>query len=329
MATPDARPAITAGLGLWQDRDPLEALATARLADELGFAELWIGEMATFDAFALASAVAARTERIPLCVGPLATAVRDPMAMAMGVASVSALADGRPVALAVGSSSPAVVERWHGRPRQRTAQHIRETVAALRPLLAGERAEVHGELVATSGYRLRLPAPPTSITVAAFGPATIRVAAETADRLVLNLVTPEAVRVLVGQLRAAADAAGRPAPRVACWVTGAVDPVPETERQLRTAAAMYLAAPGYAEMFAAAGFGELVDAARGGSPFPELVGRTPAALPRAIGLVGSVDDVHAQIAAYGAAGADELVVLPATAGDDAGARTLRAVAALQ
>ena len=37
-------------LGLWQDRDPLEALETARIADELGYPELWVGEMATFDA---------------------------------------------------------------------------------------------------------------------------------------------------------------------------------------------------------------------------------------------------------------------------------------
>jgi alkanesulfonate monooxygenase SsuD/methylene tetrahydromethanopterin reductase-like flavin-dependent oxidoreductase (luciferase family) len=96
-------------LGLWQDRDPLEALDTAHLVDELGYDELWIGEMATFDAFALGAAVAARTERIPLTIGPLAVAVRDPMALAMGTASVAALGGGRPVGLALGSSSPA---RW-------------------------------------------------------------------------------------------------------------------------------------------------------------------------------------------------------------------------
>ncbi len=113
-------------LGLWQDRDPLESLATARLADELGYPELWIGEMATWDAFALATAIAERTESIELCVGPLATAVRDPMAMAMGVASVAAVA-GRPVHLAIGSSSGMVVERWHGRRRRaHRAPHPRD-----------------------------------------------------------------------------------------------------------------------------------------------------------------------------------------------------------
>ena len=150
-------------LGLWQDRDPLESLATARVADELGYPELWIGEMATWDAFALAAAIAQETRAIELCVGPLATAVRDPMAMAMGVASVAALAR-RPVHLAIGSSSQMVVERWHGRTRERTAQHIRETAEALRPLLAGKKGRYEGELVRTDGYRLRLPAPATSLT---------------------------------------------------------------------------------------------------------------------------------------------------------------------
>ena len=55
------RPRLGVSLGLWQDRDPLEALETARIADELGYPELWIGEMATWDAFALAAAIARET----------------------------------------------------------------------------------------------------------------------------------------------------------------------------------------------------------------------------------------------------------------------------
>ena len=125
-------------LGLWQDRDPLEALETARHADALGYPGLWVGEMATFDAFALAAGISAQTSRIELTVGPLAVGVRDPMAFAMGVASVAAIG-GRAAHLAIGASSPVVVERWHGRPWRRTATHLRETAEAVRPLLAGER----------------------------------------------------------------------------------------------------------------------------------------------------------------------------------------------
>ena len=82
---------LSVSLGLWQDRPAEEALLTARAADDLGYPELWVGEMATYDAFALATAIGLATTRIRLTVGPLAVAVRDPMMIAMGAASVAGL----------------------------------------------------------------------------------------------------------------------------------------------------------------------------------------------------------------------------------------------
>ena len=310
-------PRLGVSLGLWQDRDPLEALHTATLAEEAGYEELWIGEMATFDAFALGAAIAARTERIPLTVGPLAVAVRDPMALALGTASVAALGGGRPVGLALGSSSPVVVAAWHGREWSRPAARLRETAQAVRPLLAGERG--------AGGYRLRLPPVTAPLTVAAFGPEAVAVAADCADRMVVNLVTAEQARELAGGL--AARAAGEP-PRLAAWVVAAVDPFPETEAQLMRAVVPYLAAPGYGAMFAGAGFAELVDAARAGTHPRELLAQVTPELPRAVGLVGDAGEVRERAAAYREAGVDELVLVPATAGDPGGERTLRALRSL-
>jgi probable F420-dependent oxidoreductase len=313
-------------LGLWQDRDPLEALATAALADELGYDELWVGEMATFDAFALATAIARQTDRIPLCVGPLATAVRDPMMIAMGAASVAALGGGRTVSVALGSSSDVVVGDWHGRERTATATHLAQSVQALRPLLAGDRGSYDGSLVRTQGYRLRLPPPSSTLTMAAFGPAAVRAAARHADRMVLNLVTPGLVSSLSAALSDAAADAGRPRPRLAVWIAAAVDPTDATLDQLRTAVAGYLAAPGYGEMFAAAGFGDLVAFARE-RPHPrELLARVPVELIRAVGAIGDPAVARDRIAKYRAAGVDDVVLVPATAGDDGGERTLRALA---
>ena len=100
----DKQPTLAVALGLWQDRPPHEALETARAADGLGYPELWIGEMATYDAFALATAVALQTERIALTLGPLAVGVRDPMTVAVGVASVAALGNRR-TDVALGTST--------------------------------------------------------------------------------------------------------------------------------------------------------------------------------------------------------------------------------
>ncbi|MFT5441625.1 MAG: alkanesulfonate monooxygenase SsuD, partial [Myxococcota bacterium] len=85
---------------LWQDRPPEENLQVALLADRLGYAELWIGEMATYDAFAFATAAGAQSSQIALTIGPLAVSVRTPMGLAMGVASVASLT-GREVRLAL------------------------------------------------------------------------------------------------------------------------------------------------------------------------------------------------------------------------------------
>jgi probable F420-dependent oxidoreductase len=312
-------------LGLWQDRDPLEALETAEIADALGYPMLWVGEMATFDAFALAVGITARTKQIALTVGPLAVGVRDPMALAMGVASVAALG-GRSVHLAIGASSPVVVEHWHGRPWRRTATHLRETAEALRPLLTGERAEFEGELVRTHGYRLRLPQPESSLTIAAFRDPAVGVAARLGDRMVINLCTPE----LAGRLRERLDyhaaEAGVASPPLAAWIPACVDPTDEASTQLSRGAVAYLAAPGYAEMFAAAGFGELVERARAGTAPGELLKSIPPELPRAIGLVGSETEVRERAARYRAAGVDEIAIVPATAGDPGGRRTLESLA---
>ena len=67
---------------LWQDRPPAENMEVARNADQLGYSELWIGEMATYDAFSFATAAGLNTQQIGLTVGPLAVSVRTPMTMA-------------------------------------------------------------------------------------------------------------------------------------------------------------------------------------------------------------------------------------------------------
>lgn len=305
-------------LGYWQDRDPMEALATALLADQLGYRDLWMGEMATFDVFALATAVARSTNSVRLVLGPLAVAVRDAAGIAMGVASVAALGC-RGVDVAIGSSSPVVVERWHARTFDRPAHVLRAAMGALRPLLAGEAP-------GPRGYRLRLPPVDASITVAAFGPASVRVAGELADRMVINMCTPQQASALRTQLDSASEAAGRGRVTLAAWIPAAVDPTDAAIDQLRRGAVAYLAAPGYAEMFTAAGFGALVDLARSGAHPGEVLAQTPRALIDAIGIVGDETACRARVAAHHAAGVDEVVVVAATADDPGGNRTLSSLA---
>jgi probable F420-dependent oxidoreductase len=309
---------------LWQDRPAAENMEVARNADTLGFDELWIGEMATYDAFSFATAAGLNTQQIGLTIGPLAVSARTPMTMAMGISSVADLT-GRNTRLALGASSTVVVEEWHGRERLRTAKHLAETAQIVRGLLDGEKVDFKGELASCKGYRLRLDANHSPLTIAAFGPAAVRAAARHADRMLLNMVTPASLATLQQQAQAAADEAGRPAPSVAVWLCCAIDPGRETIEQLLRAIVGYLAAPGYAEMISAAGFADLVAFART-RPHPrELLAAMPDELMSAIGLVGTQSQIEQRMDEYRAAGADEICLVPATAEDPGGLKSLQAM----
>ncbi|MGI8331215.1 LLM class F420-dependent oxidoreductase [Actinomadura scrupuli] len=317
---------IEVSLGLWQDRPAEEVVGTALIADACGYPAVWIGEMATYDAFALATSVGARMSAAALVLGPLPVSVRDPMMIAMGAASVAALT-GRPVSVALGTSSVVLVEQWHGRSRTGAARTLAETAEAIRPLLAGERSDFTGAAVRSRGYRLRLPAPAGGLVIAAFGPAAIETAARYADRMVVNLVSPQMAGELAASVRAAADRLGRPAPRVAAWIPAAVDAGAAAIDQVRRGAVAYLAAPGYAEMFERAGFGEVVAYART-RPHPrDLLAAVPDDLVRAVGAFGDAAEVAGRLRAYAEAGIDDLVIVPsATDADPAAEHTLRTLA---
>jgi probable F420-dependent oxidoreductase len=319
-------PRLSVSLGLWQDRPPAEVLRTAQVADELGYGEIWIGEMATFDAFALGAVVAERTAHATLTVGPLAVAVRDPVMIAMGVGSLTELT-GRAVNVALGSSSPVVVQQWHGRRQEHTATALAESAAAVRTLLAGGKAELDGQVIRTRGYRLRTAPAGSGLTIAAFGAGAVKAAARHGDRMVINLVTPKSAARLVQMLHDECRAAGRPVPPVAAWTATVVDPSAPAVEQLRRGLVAYMSAPGYGEMFAEAGFADVVRFARTGPHPRELLAAIPAELAGCVSLLGDEQAVRARMAEYADAGVDEIALVPGSSeADPAGVGTLAALA---
>lgn len=327
---------MTAGPGLgveelqvvapfWLDRPEGEVIDLAVQARRCGFNTMWVGEMATFDAFALATAVGLHAPGLGLKIGPLAVSVRSPVALALGLSSVTTLT-GAHADLALGASSPAIVSGWHDRAWTGLAPRMRETVQALRAILAGERADFDGEHVRVQGFRLRRPQPNATISVAAFGPQMTRVAATAADEVVLNLVTPEHVEQVRTIVAEQAGAQGRTPPPIATWVPVALEPGEATLSQLAGQIAAYLAPPGYGESFIELGFGELVAAARGGMRRAELASAVPVELLRMLCAIGTRAEIAARLSAYRTAGASHIGIVPATAEDPAGARVLEALA---
>ena len=138
------------------------------------------------------------------------------------------------------------------------------------------------------------------MTVAAFGPRAVEIAAA-ADRMVLNMVTVEAAARLAARH-----------PNTAAWLAAAVDPTPEERRWLTLGYVGYLAAPGYGEMFADAGFGELVAFART-RPHPRRArrGGSPTSCSTPWPSSDRRQQVRQRIEAYAAAGLTEIgLVVP-------------------
>jgi probable F420-dependent oxidoreductase len=316
---------IEAVLPFWLDRPDREALQIAEAADAAGLTALWIGEMASFDAFALATAIGMRTPGLRLKVGPLPISVRTPVAIGLGASSIATLT-GCEVDIALGASSPVIVAGWHDREWLHSAARLRETIECLRAILRGERTDYDGRYVRSHGFRLRHPLPHTAIGVGAFGPTMTRLAAEHADEVVLNLASPQRVAQVRQQVDDYAAAADRTPPHLTVWVPAALRPGEASFRQTANQVAIYLAPPGYGEMFCELGFADLVERARGGARRSELAAVMPFELVEQLGAFGNPEQIAARLQAYAQAGADTVAVVPVTADDPAGRGVLECAA---
>ena len=145
--------------------------------------------------------------------------------------------------------------------------------------------------------------------------------------MVINLVTPKSASRLVQMLHDECRAAGRPVPPVAAWLAAVVDPSAAGIEQLRRGLVSYMSAPGYGEMFAEAGFGDVVRFART-RPHPgELLAAIPSEIVGHVSLAGDQQAVRARLAEYASAGVDEIALVPGSSeADPAGVATLTALA---
>jgi len=128
--------------------------------------------------------------------------------------------------------------------------------------------------------RKRLPAE-LPLYLAALGPLMLRLAVELADGVALNWCTAEQVAWSRHQLADAANAAGRPVPRVIEYIRTAADPDVGLARRTVAAAALGYAlhVPAYRRHFERMGFGDELRRieATGDTPNPEFIARVAAA----------------------------------------------------
>ena len=290
-----------AGVSL-PDHEPL-----LRRADALGYHDLWSGEATGYDGFTPLALAAAWTDRARLGTGVVNPYTRGPALLAQSAAALADASAGRFV-LGIGSSSDRIVERWNGIPFEKPLTHVREAVAGLRPVFAGERG--------AGGFKLEAPPPePIPIYVAALRGRMLRLAGEVGDGAWVNFLPLSAAEQVVGEVRAGEQAAGREPGSVdiVCRFFNVPAPPEEGLPFVRFMFAAYATVPVYAEYFRWLGFADqidpMVDAWEGGDR-KSAVELVPEDLARDVFVFGGPDEQRERLAAFAAKGITTLCLTP-------------------
>jgi F420-dependent oxidoreductase-like protein len=248
------------------------------------------------------------TSTLELGTAVLQTYTAHPQLQAARAISV-AMAIGAPrFTLGIGPSHEPVIKDMYGLSYEHPGRHTEEYVRVLAPLLRGEGARLDGE-----DFRVRIAQPvpppvPVGLLIAALAPRLLRVAGELADGTILWMGNAKAIESHVApRLRAAATAAGRPAPRIVAGLPVAVTDDAEAARAVANRQfAMYGTLPNYRRLLDAGG----------------------AATPGDAAVVGDESAVADQIEALFAAGATDFWAAPFPVGDDSKASRARTRALL-
>lgn len=273
----------------------------AKRAEADGYSSMWYPSAIGIDPLAAMAMAGAATERIELGTSILPTYMCHPTLMTQRALATS-LAMARPgFTLGVGPSHQPVVEGMLGLPYDRPGTHTEEYMKILAPALRGEAVSFKGEEYQVNmAARDQIPHE-VPLLLAALGPRLLRVAGELAAGTILWMGNARSIETHVSpRIRAAAEAAGRPEPRIVAGLPIAVhDDIAEAREAAASQFTVYGTLPNYQRLMAHGGISGPGEAA----------------------IVGDEESVTAQIQALFDAGATDFWAAIYPVGDDrAGSR---------
>ena len=194
----------------------IEDAASAEVA---GFTSFWIPQVPGYlDAMTAVALAGAATTRIELGTAIVPLQTRHPIAFAQQALTTHVACSGR-FAVGVGPSHHWIIGDQLGLPYDRPAHLVRDYLEVLNAAFTPGSVDVEND-----SYRVHSPmdvsdpgSPP--ILLAALGPTMLRIAGEQASGTILWMADERAVADhVVPRINGAAEAAGRPAPRVVAGV---------------------------------------------------------------------------------------------------------------
>ncbi|WP_068157867.1 TIGR03564 family F420-dependent LLM class oxidoreductase [Rhodococcus phenolicus] len=269
----------------------------AEQAEADGFTSLWFASGVLGDPLAALAVAGRATSSIELGTAVLQTYPCHPLLQANRAAAV-AEAMGRPgFTLGLGPSHETSVRDVYGLSYDRPGTNTEEYVSIVTALLRGDDVDVHGtEWSTRSAGRMTAVTHPVPVLLAALSPRMLRVAGSHADGTILWMAAAPVIESrIVPALHAAAQRAGRPAPRVVAGLPVAVhDDVAQARAACAATATSYAGVPTYRRVLEEGGASEPADVA----------------------VVGNEKSVRAQLRSLVAAGVTDVWAAPFPVGDD-------------
>ncbi|TCK22142.1 F420-dependent oxidoreductase-like protein [Pseudonocardia endophytica] len=227
----------------------------ARAAEASGVDTVWLPQGYGFDTLTVIAALARETGRVELGASVVVVQPRHPRVLAAQALTAHAASHGR-LALGLGVSHPGLLEVY-GIPFERPVAALREHLDVLLPILdcravpgsSGTGSDAASTAVPGAGPRV-------PVLFGALGPVMLRLAGERGDGTITFLSGPRTIgEHVVPHLTRAADAAGRPRPRVVVGLPVAVTDDPRRVRHaVATSHAPYARLPSYAATLERDGF---------------------------------------------------------------------------
>ncbi len=192
----------------------------AEWAENAGFDSIWIPQVPSdFDALIAVAAVGAKTSRVEIGTAVVPLHAQHPIALARQVLSAHAVSGGR-VVLGIGPSHHWIVQDMLGIPYSKPAAYTCDVLDVLDKALHGPGpVDVENNSFTVHNPLDLEPVAPLPVMLSALGPVMLKIAGERADGTILWMADEKAIGDHIApRINAAAEAAGRPAPRVVAGI---------------------------------------------------------------------------------------------------------------
>jgi 5,10-methylenetetrahydromethanopterin reductase len=202
------------------------ARKVARMLDDVAWAEgagldtAWVPQIpGDFDALTAVALMGTRTTRIELGTAVVPVQAQHPVALARQALSAQAATQGR-LTLGIGPSHHWIIDGMLGLPYRRPAAYTRDYLEVLHVAFSTPRTvDVANDTFTVHNPLDLAPVAKLPVLIAALGPVMLALAGERADGTVLWMADERSIADhIVPRIAKAAEAAGRPAPRVVAGI---------------------------------------------------------------------------------------------------------------